>query len=78
MSRSRRRTPIGGISSADSEKQDKRQANRRIRRTVRQVLHQDPAGEMLPHEKELSNPWTMSKDGKRWFDPERYPREMRK
>lgn len=77
MSRSRRKTPIRGMSSADSEKQDKRMANRKLRRRVRSVLRVEPEAP-LPRLREVSNPWSMDKDGKRFFDPERYPQEMRK
>lgn len=51
MSRSRRRTPIIGITTADSEKQDKRRANRSWRAAIRHAF---------------SDPWTMAKDGKKW------------
>src|SRR5690606_10736721 len=64
MSRSRRKTPITGITSAGSEKADKRVANRRVRRSVRQSLTVSPAPHLLPHTRELSNPWTFAKDGK--------------
>lgn len=77
MSRSRRKTPIRGMSSADSEKQDKRMANRRPRRRVRSALRVEPEAP-LPQLREVSNPWSMDKDGKRFFDPGRHPREMRK
>ena len=78
MSRSRRETPIAGFSFADPEKQEKRQANRRIRHSVRRVLRTEPSTEVLPHNRELSNEWTMSKDGKRWFDAAQDPKSMRK
>lgn len=77
MSRSRRKTPIRGMSSADSEKQDKRMANRKLRRRVRSALRVEPEAP-LPRLREVSNPWSMDKDGKRFFDPERCPQEMRK
>lgn len=73
MSRSRRKTPITGISTAESEKAEKAANHRRERRRVRQVLGADPAADVLPHTRELSNPWVMSKDGKvyraDWKDP---------
>lgn len=77
MSRSRRRTPVRGISTADSEKEDKRIANRRLRRTVRAAIRVDAEGE-LPARRAVSNPWCMDKDGKTRFDPARRPRDMRK
>lgn len=78
MSRSRRKTPVTGITAAASEKQDKRSANRKLRRRVKQDLNEDTEGTLLPSERELSNVWTMDKDGKQRFDPERYPDLMRK
>lgn len=73
MSRSRKKTPITGISLADSEKAEKQANHRRERRRVRQVLAAEPEAEVLPHTRELSNPWLMSKDGKvyraAWKDP---------
>jgi hypothetical protein len=66
------------MTKAESEKQDKRLANRRIRRRVKVVLEAGPEDDMLPTLRELSDPWTMAKDGKRWFDPSRYPEELRK
>lgn len=73
MSRSRKKTPITGITTATSEKQEKLANHRRERRCVRQVLVADPAPEVLPHSRELSNPWAMAKDGKvyraSWKDP---------
>lgn len=74
MSRSRRKMPITGMTTADSEKQDKRLANRKLRRKVRQVLPEEP--EVLPDLREVSDPWTMDKDGKKWIDPD--SKEMRK
>ena len=78
MSRSKKRTPISGIAGASSEKQDKRLYNRRYRRVCEQFLRVNPAGELMPHLRGYSNPWAMAKDGKVWFDPEKYPERMRK
>lgn len=81
MSRSRRHTPIRGIASADSEKQDKRIANRKLRRKVRRkvrvAMRVDVEGE-VPARRAVSNPWCMDKDGKTYFDPARHPKDMRK
>ena len=77
MSRSMRRTSISGMTLAPSEKQDKRLANRRLRRIVRcRLLWQ--AAEVLPDLREISNRWSFKKDGKAYFDPVRYGRLMRK
>ncbi len=78
MSRSRRKTAIGGILDKESEKQDKRIYNRRYRRVFKQCLHINPFAEIFPHLREYSNPWNMNKDGKRWFDENEYPNRMRK
>jgi hypothetical protein len=71
MSRSRRKTPKAGITTADSEKQDKRLANRDLRRKVRQ-------GKLDLRVRDVSNVWSFDKDGKQRFDPKKHPKEMRK
>ncbi|HEX8321470.1 hypothetical protein [Longimicrobium sp.] len=78
MSRSRRKTPVCGITTANTDKQDKRMGNRRLRRKVRTVIRTDPEPEVLPHLREETNPWMMGKDGKWRFDPDRHPAFMRK
>lgn len=78
MSRSKKRTPVNGHTTAPSEKEDKVSAHRRVRHHVGMVLRKDPDAETLPHEKELSSPWLMAKDGKQRFDPDEFPEEMRK
>ena len=81
MSRSRRKHPIIGITTAESEKKDKQRYNRRYRHRTRQWLRSliDPADhEPLPLLSEFSNPWCMDKDGKRYFDSKQSPRLMRK
>ena len=78
MSGSRKKTSIGGMTTAASEKHDKRLANRRLRRAVREVLNTVEGPDLLPHRRELSSPWTMAKDGKHWFDARRFPEELRK
>jgi len=78
MARSRRKRPIAGITMASSEKWEKRKANRRIRRRVKESLAADPEAEVLPHRRELSSVWAMGKDGKRWYDPYRFAEISRK
>ncbi|HXF38109.1 MAG TPA: hypothetical protein VN687_00210 [Blastocatellia bacterium] len=78
MSRSRRKTPIHGMTTARSEKKDKRLYNRRFRHVSKQALHVSPQQEPLPHLREHSNPWSMDKDGKVRFDPKKHPEWMRK
>jgi hypothetical protein len=78
MSRSKRRTPVCGMTGAASEKQDKRLYNRRYRRVCKQAIYADPAHELLPLLREYSNPGAMNKDGKVRFDPEDRPELLRK
>ena len=78
MSRSKRRTPVCGMTGAASEKQDKRLYNRRYRRVCKQAIHADPARELLPLLREYSNPGAMGKDGKYRFNPRDRPELLRK
>ncbi len=78
MSRSKRRTPVRGMTSARSEKQDKRLYNRRYRRVCKQALHVDPARELLPLLRGYSNVGPMDKGGKFRFDPAAHPELPRK
>mgnify|MGYP001799486615 CR=1 FL=1 len=75
MSRSRRKNKIRAITTADSEKQDKRDANRRFRRVVNQKVKQGKTE--LPLVRELSDVWGFEKDGK-IYDAEMTERDMRK
>lgn len=81
MSNSRKKTPICGHTTAVSEKQDKRLANRRFRRTVRQQLGVVGVGEdadaVITDIRAVSNVWQFDKDGKQFLhDPD--VRDMRK
>jgi hypothetical protein len=78
MSRSRRKRPFSGITPAKSEKQEKRVANRRIRRVNKSLLAGTYDETQLCRKREVSDVWCMSKDGKQRFDPETYPELMRK
>lgn len=89
MSRSHRKHPYRGITTCDSEKEDKRRAHRRWRAAVRVQLAQAKAmrrGEEtldlppLPLWREFADPWTWGKDGKWWIDRDHpwYARLMRK
>ena len=84
MSRSRKRTPIHGIADG-SEKKDKKIWHSRMRAKEREAIHR--GDEVFPKERDVSDPWTMAKDGKlRWeFDEDwdsekktRYRRTMQK
>lgn len=78
MARSKQKTPVTGHTTATTEKQDKRLNNRKVRRVVQLALAVDPETELLPHERELTDPWLMAKDGKGRFDPKQFPKLMRK
>lgn len=78
MSKSRKKTSIGGITTSCSEKQDKRIYNRRYRHACKQILNTNFECKLLPHLREYSNPWSMDKDGKVWFDAKEFPKLMRK
>ena len=78
MARSRKKTPLQGMTTASSEKKDKRLYNRRFRRVSKQALHVNPEREVLPYLKEYSDPRCMDKDGKVRFDPKKHPERMRK
>ena len=67
MSRSRRKTKIFGYTSFKySEKEDKRDANRKFRRITRQLVK--GRKEVLPKLRELSDVWAFAKDGKRYMN----------
>jgi hypothetical protein len=64
MSRSFKRTPIGGNTTAESDKKYKRQEHRRARAMTREALS---AGQEMPSEKATGSSWNSDKDGKRWY-----------
>lgn len=78
MSRSRRKNPICGVTSAASEREDKQLWHRAFRKAERQRLATDPTSE--PHHfREFYNNWSMDKDGKWYFGEEyRHEKWMRK
>jgi hypothetical protein len=82
MSRSKRSESITGITTAESEKEWKRDANRKLRHAVSQTLHQlptaDPDALVLPVMDEVANQFSRPKDGKQHFDPRKHPQLMRK
>lgn len=73
MSRSKRKTPISGITTAASDKPFKVREHKRERAAVRDSL---AVGSDLPHPKEFGNPWDSEKDGKQ-YSPDR-PDVLRK
>lgn len=64
MSKSRRKTPIFGITTAESDKRFKRREHKRERTVVRDSLS---VGADVPHPKLFGNPWASEKDGKRYW-----------
>ena len=84
MSHSRRKTPIVGFTTSDSEKEDKQRAHRRtrhaVKRVVRSAAHSSEVGEdvaLSEPEHPKSGRWTFAKDGKAWIG-KRYPKLLRK
>ena len=62
MARSRRKTPIVPMTSADSDKAFKQAEHRRERRAVKATIN---GGNEPPDAKKFGNPWHGDKDGKR-------------
>ena len=68
MSRSRRKTPITGITTAESDGAWKAMAARNLRRTVRQSLKATLDGDRFAGKRwDTVDPWSSDKDGKRWW-----------
>lgn len=68
MSRSRRKTPISGVTTARSDKLFKRVEHRRERRAVRHVLDVTVDDVGIPGRKLFGDPWNSQKDGKLRID----------
>ena len=78
MSRSRRKTPISGHTSAESNHPWKKAAARNLRRTVKQTLKATHDGDAFAGKRwDLVNPWSSVKDGK-WFSIQPKAEWMRK
>lgn len=79
MSRSRRKTPICGWTTAHSEKWYKRKVNRKFRRKVKLFII---AGkELMPIVDEVGDIYNFAKDGKQYLGVDamkKYPDCMRK
>ncbi len=78
MSRSRRKTPIFGITTATSDHRWKKAAARALRHRVRQHLAATLDGDRFARKRwDLIDPWTSEKDGKHyWREAKR--KDMRK
>jgi hypothetical protein len=78
MSRSKRKHSIASVTAAVSGKQDKREANRALRKATHQKLGAMSDETVLPVMREVSDVWNTAKEGKRYFDPAWNPKRMRK
>lgn len=63
MSRSRKRLPICGVTTAASDRDWKRDSHTRMRAATREALHH---GREMPTVYECSDVWNSDKDGKQW------------
>lgn len=71
MSRSRRKTPISGYTTSESNKPFKQQEHRRERRHVNCMLTVGKYDDM-PHHKKYGNEWASPRDGKGWWGDYKY------
>jgi hypothetical protein len=68
MSRSRRKTPISGITTAQSDGEWKAGAARKLRHRIKQELNSTLDGDRFAGKRwDLVNPWDAPKDGKSWL-----------
>ncbi len=65
MGNSYRKSWITGNTTCESEKQDKRFANRKLRKAVKSLMKSNNFN--LPNLRELSNIWHFGKDGKHFL-----------
>ncbi len=65
MSHSYRKNKIVGFTCKTSEKKDKKNANKKLRRLVKMRIGKQV--ETLPLLKEVSNVWDFAKDGKQYW-----------
>jgi len=83
MSHSYKKHPFSGITTAKSEKRDKRIANRRLRTKENAIMKEIAEGaeiEVLPEIKDVSDVLVFDKDGKKMYSPdsEYYKEAIRK
>jgi hypothetical protein len=78
MSRSRRKTPIFGNTTAKSDAEWKAKAARKLRRKVKQHLESTYDGDGFAGKRwDAVNPWSSEKDGKHYWTRAK-PKDMRK
>lgn len=75
MSNSIKKTPKRGITTCESEKQDKKIANRKFRKIVKDKIRKQD--EVLPLIREVSDVWAFGKDGK-IYDNKMTKKELKK
>ena len=75
MSNSKKKTKIRSITTATTEKEDKKLANRKLRRKTK--MKSKLGEEDYPKLKEVSNVWGFDKDGK-IYDKSMTEKDMRK
>lgn len=63
MSRSRKKVPITGMTTATSDRDWKRWGHRRDRQSERQALHH---GRDVPDRRTHMDVWNSDRDGKQW------------
>jgi hypothetical protein len=82
MGKSYRKNPICGITCTESEKQDKRLCNRKLRRNNKRKIapldEEDIEGLIFDTKDDAMNIWAMGKDGKQRVDPVEHPGVLRK
>jgi len=78
MARTRRRHPFSGITTVESDKQDRIVLNRPVRHRNSQVLRADGDETRLKDARVLYGDWLCAKDSKIRFEPARFPEVMRK
>ena len=67
MSRSRKKTPITGVTTARSEADDKKAWHRAIRRAEKVRISTKPEDATLP-ERQFTSAWNRAKDGKIYWN----------
>lgn len=71
MSRSKQHSPVHNWRSTNGQKTYRSQENRAKRKKVKQLLTINPESD-LPNDKEYGNEWYSPRDGKCWYDSERW------
>ena len=78
MSRSFRKTPICGWTMAKSNKEGKIISSRRLRHAQKRCLSDEWDDMIIPIRDDVYNRFDLPKEGKNFFNPEEWPKLMRK